>query len=45
MHSANPFGDGIDLKFFNASFKVWPDKIVNLLNNHKVHLVGDDGLI
>jgi len=42
-HSANPFGDPIDYTFYNEIFPVWRTKVINLLNNHKVHLLGDKG--
>ena len=43
MHAANPFSKSIDYAFYQGSFPVWMTKIINLLNNHKVHLVGDSG--
>ncbi len=43
MHAANPFGQPIDYGLFQRSFPEWMTKIINLLNNHQVHLVGDTG--
>jgi hypothetical protein len=43
LHSANPFDAPIDYKYFADTVPVWRQKYVNLLNNHKVHLVGDTG--
>jgi hypothetical protein len=43
MHAANPFGKPIDYTYFQSSFKVWPQRIVNLLNCHQVFLPGDTG--
>lgn len=43
MHAENPFGNSIDYEFYQKSFPVWRQKIINLLDNHKVHLVNDDG--
>jgi hypothetical protein len=43
LHAANPFGKPIDYAFFQTSFPVWRNRFMNLLNNHKIHLVGDTG--
>jgi hypothetical protein len=43
MHGENPFGQPIDYAFYQKQFPVWMEKIINLLNNHQVHLVGDTG--
>lgn len=43
MHSANPFAAPIDYAFYQSSFPVWRARAINLLNNHKVHLLGDTG--
>lgn len=43
MHAANPFGRPIHYEFYEQSFPIWMTRIVNLLNNHKVHLLGDSG--
>jgi hypothetical protein len=43
MHGANPFGKPIDYLFYQKNYPVWSTKIINLLNIHKVRLVGDTG--
>jgi len=43
MHAANPFANPLDYAFYQQSFLVWMTKIINLLNAHQVHLVGDKG--
>lgn len=43
MHAANPFASPIDYPFFQASFPVWLTRLMNLLNNHQIQLIGDPG--
>jgi hypothetical protein len=43
MHAANPFGQPIDYVFYLTNFPIWRTKIMNLLNIHRVHLLGDSG--
>ena len=43
MHASNPFGTPIDYQFYQNQFPVWLIRIMNLLNNHQVHLVGEPG--
>jgi hypothetical protein len=43
MHAANPFGEPIDYGFYLTNFPIWRTKIMNLLNIHHVHLLGDSG--
>jgi hypothetical protein len=43
MHAANPFGEPIDYAFYLTNFPIWRTKIMNLLNIHRVHLLGDSG--
>lgn len=43
MHAANPFGPPIDYSFFSETFPVWLARLMNLLNNHQIQLVGDPG--
>lgn len=43
MHGTNPFANPIDYAFYQQSFPVWMTKMVNLLNNHQVRLLGDTG--
>ena len=41
MHAANPYGSGIDYDFYKANPPLWRSRIVNLLNNHQIRLVGE----
>lgn len=43
MHSTNPFGTAIDYGFYHRSFQQWMQELMNLLNIHKVRLVGEQG--
>lgn len=43
MHAANPFATPIDYSFFQRSFPIWLTRLMNLLNNHQIHLLGDPG--
>jgi hypothetical protein len=43
MHASNPFAPPIDYSFYELSFPNWMTRIINLLNNHRVHLPGDTG--
>lgn len=43
MHATNPFGPEIQYEYYQKQFNDWLAKIINLLNNHQVHLVGDIG--
>jgi hypothetical protein len=43
MHAANPFAAPVDYAFYQKNFSVWMTRTINLLNNHKVHLLGDSG--
>jgi len=43
MHAANPFSNGIDYSFYQRRFPIWLTRMMNLLNNHQVHLPGDPG--
>jgi hypothetical protein len=43
MHAENPFGKRIDYEYFEKNYPRWNTKIINLLNIHKVHLLGDTG--
>jgi hypothetical protein len=44
MHAENPFAKPIDYAFYQRSFPTWRNRIINLLNNHEVHLLGDKGM-
>jgi hypothetical protein len=43
LHTKNPFGGRINYELFQKQFPIWRNKIVFLLNNHKVHLINDRG--
>ncbi len=43
LHTANPFGNRIDYKKLSGEITGWLGKIVALLNQHQVHLLGEDG--
>jgi hypothetical protein len=43
MHASNPFAQPIDYSFYEGNFPNWMTRIMNLLNNHRVHLPGDTG--
>jgi hypothetical protein len=43
MHTANPFAELTDYAFYQRSFPSWRTKIMNLLNIHRVQLLGDSG--
>jgi hypothetical protein len=43
LHIANPFVPGIDYKTFSNEVNGWLAKIVALLNQHKLHMLGDSG--
>jgi hypothetical protein len=43
MHAASPFATPIDYPFFQSNFPVWLSRLMNLLNNHQIHLPGDPG--
>jgi hypothetical protein len=43
LHSANPFGNVINYDFFALLVGETRTKIVNLLNNHQIRLVGEPG--
>lgn len=44
-HAANPYGKGIDYKYYARKLPVWRTRIMNLLNAHDIHLFGDPGMI
>jgi hypothetical protein len=43
-HAANPYGKGIDYKYYARSLPVWRTRIMNLLNAHSIYLLGDPGM-
>jgi len=44
LHAGNPFGSKVSLEFYKKSIPIWRQKIINLLNAHEVHFVGDKNL-
>jgi hypothetical protein len=43
-HAANPYGKGIDYEYYARSLPIWQTRIMNLLNAHDIHLLGDPGM-
>jgi len=43
-HAANPYGKGIDYKHYQQMLPRWQTQIMNLLNSHEIHLLGDPGV-
>jgi hypothetical protein len=43
MHGANPFGKSIEYESYQRRFPIWMARIMNLLNNHQIHLAGETG--
>jgi hypothetical protein len=43
-HAANPYGKGIDYEYYARSLPVWRTRIMNLLNAHDIHLIGNPGM-
>jgi hypothetical protein len=43
-HAANPYGKGIDYSYYAKMLPSWRTQIVNLLNNHEIHLFNRPGL-
>lgn len=43
-HAANPYGAGIDYSYYQKMLPVWRNQIVNLLNNHEIHLLNRPGM-
>lgn len=44
MHTANPYGSTIDLKYYEKMIPIWYKKIVNLLSQHLIHMVDGEHL-
>jgi hypothetical protein len=44
LHAGNPFGSKISLEFYKKNIPIWRQKIINLLNAHEIHFVGDKNL-
>lgn len=43
-HAANPYGKGIDYGFYQKMLPIWRRQILNLLNNHEIHLLNRPGM-
>jgi len=43
-HAANPYGKGIDYMYYARKLPVWRTRIMNLLNAHDIHLLGNPGM-
>jgi hypothetical protein len=43
-HAANPYGKGIDYTYYHRMLPLWLTRIMNLLNSHEIHLLGDPGV-
>ena len=43
MHARNPFGSKTGHEYFEKAIPLWRDKIVKLLNNHSVKVLGHPG--
>lgn len=43
MHASNPMGRKIGYEYYKKSIPIWRQKIINLLNNHQIRLLGHDG--
>ncbi|MGH9737892.1 MAG: hypothetical protein ACRD4X_04810 [Candidatus Acidiferrales bacterium] len=43
MHAENPYGARVDYHHYRAKLPEWRTKIVNLLNNHQIRLLGETG--
>lgn len=43
-HAANPYGKGINYGYYKAKLGEWRSQIINLLNNHEIHLLNRPGL-
>lgn len=44
MHTDNPYGDQSDYGDYLAQIPKWRELITGLLNNHKIHLLGDPNM-
>ncbi len=42
LHAKNPFGKGADYAWFRSMVPLWLEKVVKLLNNHEIYLLGDE---
>jgi hypothetical protein len=42
MHAENPYGSRVDYNYYLEKLPAWRTQVVNLLNNHKMRLVGEN---
>ncbi len=42
-HAANPYGRGIDYGYYQNILPIWTTRVMNLLNNHQIHLFNRPG--
>ena len=42
LHARNPFGKAIDYQAFMSDIMTWTNKVVALLSNHEIWLLGDE---
>jgi hypothetical protein len=42
LHAQNPFGKGANYEFYEKAVPKWMSRIMKLLNNHTIRLLGDD---
>lgn len=43
-HAANPYGKGIDYGYYQEMLPQWQIRVMNLLNNHEIHLLNRPGI-
>jgi hypothetical protein len=43
MHSENPYGARVDYAYYMREIPLWRTQVVNLLNNHQIRLVNENG--
>jgi len=43
LHASNPLGKKINYEYYKKNIPEWRNKVLNLLNNHEVHLLNDTG--
>jgi hypothetical protein len=43
-HAANPYGKAIDYAYYARTLPIWRTRIMNLLNAHDIHLLGNPGM-
>lgn len=44
LHAENPFGNGIDYKYYEKHIPIWMHKIQRLLNSHQITLLNDKNM-